>query len=90
MPMRIAFVMALLLPCVVAAQGAADPRAAAQGAIAGSPDRYRCPLVSVATRLADGTIRVICQNGESMVVLNRNGQLTPMRCSDARRQGIAC
>ena len=88
--MRIIPILAALFANAAFAQGASDPRAAAQGVIAGGPDRYFCPVVTVATRLVDGSIRAICQNGETIVILNRNGQMTPMRCSDARRQGIAC
>lgn len=90
MPFRLTVLVALFAPAIALGQGASDLRAAAQAAIASGPDRALCPLVTLATRLADGSLLATCHNGERMVVLNRNGMLTPMRCSAAQRQGIAC
>lgn len=91
MTKRLALAFLLSLGGVVAhAQGTSDPRAAAQSAISSGPDRYLCPLVTAATRLSDGSIRATCNNGESFVVLNRNGQTLAMRCAVARREGIVC
>ncbi|HYF09159.1 MAG TPA: hypothetical protein VD970_16170 [Acetobacteraceae bacterium] len=94
--MRHALLVLLSLGTVVApvrAQHAVqqgDPKVAAQSAIGATPDRHLCPVVSVATRLVDGSIRAVCNTGETFVVLNRNGQAVAMRCSVARREGIVC
>ena len=64
-----------------------DPAKIAKEAIkqAGHP----CGTVKTAVRLPEGDIRAVCTNGETYRVFMFSGEPVAMRCSAAKRMGVA-
>jgi len=65
--------------------GAPKPIAAAAIRDADHP----CVTVLVAVRLADGSIRAVCSNGEVYRIFTVQGKVVAMKCSAAAKLGVS-
>ena len=67
-----------------------EPTVVAQKIIVENFDPPDCPLVILALRLGDGSIRATCNNGESYRIFSANNHNLAMRCSVANKFGAGC
>lgn len=52
-------------------------------------NEHPCPRVTRASRNSDGSISAVCSNSEDYRIFSVNGQPIAMKCSAARRLGVA-
>ena len=71
----------------VGAAPVGDPKVVATVAIAYA--EHPCPKVTKAARLKDGSIKAYCSNAEDYRVMTLQSQTVVLRCSEARKMGIA-
>jgi hypothetical protein len=66
---------------------AGEPTMVAQKAIQDAG--HQCSLIVAATRLGDGSIRAVCNDGEIYRVFNFQGQSLAMKCSALKSLGVS-
>ncbi len=66
---------------------AGDPKTVAARALKDAD--HPCPKITTAIRVDDGSIKALCSNSEDYRIFTVEGKTVAMKCSAARKLGVA-